>query len=141
MTEPSGDVPMEDGYSTATDQYLPDLDGSNTAPVYDGCFATEQNMYSFEQLSTCHYDMFPAPNTNLLIPLEQSWVPDQHALESDMFFLSPNMHQYNNSAWMHHTPIISTFTGRTGVHEPVRPKLPHPTGIWMYTNAIIFRSL
>jgi hypothetical protein len=116
---------MEDGYSTAANQYLSDLDCSNALPVYDECFATGLNMDSFEQLSAWHNGTFPALNTNLLVPLYQSWVPDQHALEPDMSLLSPNMHQYNPSTWMHHTPNISTFTDRTGVHGSVRPNYPN----------------
>ena len=116
MAEPTSDIHMEDGDPASNDERnLPDFDGLCTASMYGDCSATGLNTNRFDQSPEWHNGMFPQSSMNLL-PLEQSLVPEGQALETDMFFISPNASHFNYSTWTHgHTS--------DGAPEPVSPMM------------------
>lgn len=125
---------MEDGNPASNDQnYLPDFDALHAASVYDEYLPNKPNMGSFDRSPEWHNVMFPPSSTNLLHP-EQSLVPEEQALETDIgFFFSPLTSQYDYSTWTH---------GRTsnGAQEPVSIVIPQSITTSTYSKAKIIQA-
>ena len=125
MTESASDIHMKDGDPASNDQrYLPGFDGSYAISGYDGYFAMEKQMSSFEQLHAWYNGPLLASSMSPPVHLAQSWVPDRYPQEFDNDFLSSDMCEADSSASL--PPFFCGPAGNddTRVYQDVSSILP-----------------
>jgi len=127
MTDSASDIHMEDGNPDTSDQYFPEIGGLNAVSASNEYLMTELATNTFEQLPVWHHYRFPHSSTSLLLPLDQPSVPEQRALESDMFY-TPDMSQDHKSTSKHYDATVPAFDISAAVYDPVSQRISQIIG-------------